>query len=100
MITAGLFIRVEGRPGKAADIEVLLKSAADRVREEGLAVAWFALRLSPAEYVIFDVFTSEADRDAHLQANAAALRAAGGELFAAPPSIEYTDVLAAVLPGE
>jgi len=100
MITAGLLLRVQARPGKTADIEALLKSAADQVRKEGLAVAWFALRLSPAEFVIFDVFTGEADRDAHLQANADALRAAGAELFAAPPSIEYTDVVAAVLPGE
>jgi quinol monooxygenase YgiN len=100
MINTGLFVRVQARPDKTADIEVLLKSAADQVREEGLAVAWFALRLSPAEFIIFDVFTGEADRDAHLQANADALRAAGAELFAAPPSIEYTDVIAAVLPSQ
>ena len=32
---------------------------------------------------------------AHMEANGDALRAAGAELFAEPPSIEYVDVIAA-----
>jgi hypothetical protein len=35
-----------------------------------------------------------------MEANGDALRAAGAELFAEPPSIEYVDVIAAKLPGE
>lgn len=76
-----------------------LKSVVDRVREEGLAVVWFGLRLSPTTFAIFDAFTSEADRDTHLKANGEALRATGAELFTGPPSIENVDVVAALLQG-
>jgi quinol monooxygenase YgiN len=96
MATVGLFIRVEAKPDKVTEVEALLKSVVDRVREEGLAVVWFGLRLGPATFGIFDAFTSEADRDAHLKANGDALRAAGAELFAGSPSIEYVDVVAAL----
>jgi quinol monooxygenase YgiN len=100
MATVGLLVKVEARPGKVTEVEAMLASVVDRVREEGLAVAWFGLRLGPATFAIFDAFTSEADRDAHLEANGDALRAAAAELFTGPPSIEYADVVAATLPGE
>jgi quinol monooxygenase YgiN len=100
MTTVGLVVRVEAKPDKVSEVEAMLASVVDRVREEGLAVVWFGLRLGPTTFAIFDAFTSEADRDAHLKANGDALRAAGAELFAEPPSIEYVDVVAAKLPGE
>jgi quinol monooxygenase YgiN len=97
MVTVGLFIRVEARPDKVPEAEALLKSAVDHVREEGLAALWCALRLGPATFAVFDAFADEADREAHLEANAQALRS---ELFAGPPVIERADVIAAKLPGE
>lgn len=100
MPTTGLVVRVEAKPDKVSEVEAMLASVVDRVREEGLAVVWFGLRLGPTSFAIFDAFTSEADRDAHLKANGDALRAAGAQLFAGPPSIEYADVVAAKLPGE
>lgn len=100
MPAAGLVVRVEAKPDKVSEVEAMLASVVDRVREEGLAIVWFGLRLGPTTFAIFDAFTSEADRDAHLKANGDALRAAGAQLFAGPPSIEYADVVAAKLPGE
>lgn len=100
MPTVGLLVRVEAKPDQVTEVEAMLESVVDRVREEGLAVVWFGLRLGPATFAIFDAFNSEADRDAHLQANGDTLRAAGADLFAEPPSIEYADVIVAKLPGE
>lgn len=100
MPAVGLVVRVEAKPDKVSEVEAMLASVVDRVREEGLAVVWFGLRLSPTAFAIFDAFASEDDRDAHLKANGDALRVAGAQLFSEPPSIEYVDVVAAKLPGE
>jgi quinol monooxygenase YgiN len=100
MVTVGLLIRIEAKPDKVSEVEAMLKSVVDQVREEGAAVVWFALRLGPTTFGIFDAFVDEASREAHLEANGEALRAPGAELFAESPSIEYVDVIAAKLPGE
>lgn len=97
MVTVGHFIRVAAKPGKAAEVEAMLKAALGHVREEGLAIAWYALRLGPTTFAVFDAFADEADREAHMEANIQALRA---ELFAGSPVIEQVDVVAAMLPGE
>jgi quinol monooxygenase YgiN len=100
MVTTGLLIRVEAKPDRADDVEARFKTVVDIVRKEGLAVAWFALRLGPASFAIFDVFKSEADREAHLAANGPALEAAGADLFAQPVDISTARVIASTLPGE
>jgi hypothetical protein len=68
--------------------------------EQFVAVVWFALRLGPTTFGVFDASVDEAHRQAHLEANGPALRgAAAAELFAGSPSIEHVDVFAAKLPG-
>ncbi|HEY0812522.1 MAG TPA: antibiotic biosynthesis monooxygenase [Pseudonocardia sp.] len=96
MVTAGYLIRVEAEPDKVAEVEAMLKSAMDHVRKEGLAVVWFALRLGPTTFGVFDAFADDADRQAHMEANGQALRAA---LFAGAPSVEQVDIIAALVPG-
>jgi quinol monooxygenase YgiN len=75
--------------------------------EAGLALAnqetttplWFALRLGPTTFVVFDAFTAETGRQAHLDGPIAqALMANAPELLAEPPMIERIDVLGAKLP--
>jgi quinol monooxygenase YgiN len=101
MVTVGLLIRIEARPDKVPEVEAMLKSAVDHVREEGLAVVWFALRLGPTTFGVFDAFPDEAGRQAHLDANGKTLRGpAAAELFAGSASVEHVDVVAAKLPGE
>jgi quinol monooxygenase YgiN len=69
------------------------------VEEEPATTAWFAIRLGRSTFGIFDAFSDEAGRQAHLSGKvAAALMAKGAELFAQPPVIEKIDVLAAKLP--
>jgi quinol monooxygenase YgiN len=101
MLTVGFLIRVEAKPDRVAEVEAMLKSAVDHVREEGLAVVWFGLRLGPTTFAIFDAFADEADREGHWDANGATLSsAAAAELFAESASVERVEVVAAMLPGE
>jgi len=63
-------------------------------------VAWFAVRLGPTTFGIFDAFPDEAGRQAHLAGRlAAALLARASELLARPPTIEPVHVLASKLPA-
>ena len=98
--TVGLLVRLEAKPGREADVEGFLKSALPLVQAEPATTAWFAIRLGPSTFGIFDVFPDEAGREAHLQGRvAAALMQNAPELLAQAPSIEKVDVLADKLPG-
>ena len=64
--------------------------------QEPATPIWFALRLGPATFGIFDAFADDAGRKAHLAGQiAAALMAKAPELLAAAPQIEPVDILAA-----
>ncbi len=70
------------------------------VQKEPATLAWFAIRLGPSTFGIFDAFPDEGDRQAHLSGKVAeALMAKAGDLFSKPPVIEKVDVLAAKLPA-
>jgi quinol monooxygenase YgiN len=70
------------------------------VNQEPETTAWFALKMGPSTFGIFDAFPSEAGRDAHLSGEVAkALMAKASDLFAKPPQINKVDVLADKLPG-
>jgi quinol monooxygenase YgiN len=98
--TVGLFVRLEAKPGREADVESFLKSALPLVQAEPDTTAWFAIRLSPSSFAIFDTFPGEDGRAAHLQGPvAAALMEKAPELLVQAPSIERIDVLADKLPG-
>lgn len=99
MVTVGMHIRIEAKPDRAADVEAVLASALDQVREETATAVWVASRLGPTTFVVFDAFADEAGRQAHLDAYGGALREAAGELFAEPPAIEFADIIGAKLPG-
>ncbi len=101
MVTVALLVRLEAKPGKEADVENFLKGGLPIVQEEPATTAWFAIRMGPSTFGIFDAFPDEAGRQAHLTGRvAAALMAQASDLLAQPPSIEQIDVLAAKLPGE
>ena len=100
MVTVALFVRLEAKPGKEAEVENFLKGGLAVVQQEPATTAWFALRLGPSTFGIFDAFPDEEGRQAHLSGKvAAALMAKAGELLSQPPAIEKVDVLAAKLPG-
>ena len=98
-VTVALLVKLEAEPGKEAEVEAFLLSGLPIVQEEPATLAWFAIRLGPSTFGIFDAFPDDAGRQAHLSGKvAAALMAKAPELFATPPAIEKVDVLAAKLP--
>jgi quinol monooxygenase YgiN len=100
MVTVGLLVRLEAKPGKEADVERFLEGGLALVNEEPDTTAWFAIRMGPSTHGIFDVFPSDEGRQAHLKGRVAeALMAQAGDLFSEPPDIGQIDVLAAKLPG-
>ena len=99
MVKLALFVRLEAKPGKEADVENFLRGGLPIVQNEPATIAWFAIRLGPRTFGIFDAFSDEKGRQAHLSGQvAAALMAKAPELLATPPVIEKVDVLAAKLP--
>lgn len=99
MVKVALLVRLEAKPGKEAEVESFLNSGLALVQEEPDTTAWFAIRMGPSTFGIFDAFPNESGRQAHLAGQvAAALMAKAAELFAQPPVIEKVDVLAAKLP--
>ena len=101
MVKVGLFVRLESKPGKEKDVENFLRGGLSLVQQEPATVTWFALRLGPTTFGIFDAFADESGRQAHLAGKvAAALKEKASELLAQPPSIEKVDVIAAKLAGE
>ncbi|MFL9933574.1 antibiotic biosynthesis monooxygenase [Paraburkholderia sp. RL18-103-BIB-C] len=100
MVKLALYVHLEAKPGKEQEVEAFLLGGLPLVEQEPATAAWFALKLGPSSFGIFDAFDDEAGRDAHLNGKvAAALMAKAGELLASPPSINKVDVLAAKLPG-
>ncbi len=98
MVRVGLLVRLQAKPGKEAEVAKFLAGALPVAQGESQTTVWFAIRLGPAEFGIFDAFPDEAGRKAHLSGPiAAALMKRAGELLAEPPRIEQVDVLAAKL---
>src|SRR6267378_7408625 len=100
-VRTALWVPLHAKPGKEAAVESFLKSGLALVQQEPGTTAWFAVKIGPSMYGIFDVFPDEAGREAHLTgAVAKALMANASELLAEPPKIEKLEVLAAKLPSE
>jgi quinol monooxygenase YgiN len=100
MVNTALLVRLEAKPGKEAEVEDFLRGGLAVVIEEPATIAWFAIRLGPSTFGIFDAFPDEAGRQAHLTGRvAAALLSKASEILAQPPAIEKVEVLAAKLPG-
>jgi quinol monooxygenase YgiN len=100
MITVGLFVRLQAKPGKEADVESFLKQGVSMANQETATPIWCALRLGPSTFGVFDAFADETGRSAHLSGPiAVALKANAADLLAEPPQIEHVDILGAKLPG-
>lgn len=101
MVKVALWVRLEAKPGREADVEAFLRAGLPLVQAEPATTAWFGVRVGPSTFGIFDAFPDEAGRSAHLSGRvAAALVEKAGELLAERPAIEKLDVLAAKLPAD
>ncbi|HXD08150.1 MAG TPA: antibiotic biosynthesis monooxygenase [Burkholderiaceae bacterium] len=93
-----LLARIEAKPGQEAAVQDLLVGALALANQEEQTRVWFALKLGPSTFGVFDAFADEAGRQAHLNGRIAqALMAKAPELLAKPPQIDPVDVLAAKL---
>lgn len=99
MLTLSLFARLEAKPGKAEEVASFLKQGLQLANQEATTPLWFALRLGPTTFAIFDAFRDETGRQNHLNGPIAkALMAQASTLLATPPVIERMEVLGAKLP--
>jgi len=99
MVKLGLFVRLQAKPGKEADLGRFLRQGLELANQEEQTPIWFAVQFDKGTFAIFDAFEDDAGRSAHLNGRiAAALMAKASELLAAQPRIEKFDVVAAKLP--
>ena len=99
METVALWVQLEAKKGKEIEVETFLReSQAIAVKETG-TVSWYALKLGPTSYGIFDTFLTNKDREAHLAGEIAkSLQEKAADLFSKPPTIERMDIIASKLP--
>ena len=95
MEAIGLLVTLEARDGKEADAEKFLRTAQSLALNEKGTLKWYAIKIGPGKFGIFDTFANDAGRNAHLTGEIAkALTARANELFAVPPQVEKVEVLA------
>ena len=95
MDTRAILALLEAKPGKEQELEAFLKSAQPLAAAEPATTTWYAVKLGPARFGIFDTFPDDAGRQAHLSgAIAKALFAKADELLAKPPQVEMLEILA------
>jgi len=100
MLKVALFVRLEAKKGKENEVAKFLEKGLELANQETTTPLWFALRLGPRTFAIFDAFADEAGRQSHLNGPIAkALMARAPDLLATPPVIEQIDVLGVKLPG-
>jgi quinol monooxygenase YgiN len=86
---------LEARPGKEKELEAFFKAARPLAVAELATTTWYAVKLGPARFGIFDTFKDEARLQAHLSREIAkALMAKADELLAKPPQLEMLEILA------
>jgi len=95
MDTRAILALLEAKPGKEQELEAFLKSALPLAEAEPATTTWYAVKLGPGRFGIFDTFADDAGRQAHLSgAIAKALFARADELLAKTPQVEMLEILA------
>ncbi len=99
MTNVALWVRLEAKPGKEKAVEEFLRGGLSIVEREPATTTWYAIKMGPSTYGIFDTFPDDKGCQAHLSGEVAkALMQKTDELFAKPPDIQKIDVLAAKVP--
>lgn len=96
MAKFAIWAMLESKPGKEKEVEEFLKSAQPLAEKEAGTLTWYALKIGPSKFGIFDTFANEGGREAHLAGEIAkALMAKAKDLFTKDPEIHKIEVLAA-----
>jgi len=95
MVKLAILARLEAKSGKEQELADFITGALPLAVAEPETIHWFALKLGPSTYGIFDTFEAEAGRQAHLSGPIAkALMAKAPELLSKDPVIELVELLA------
>ena len=98
MITVGIFVRLEAKPGKEEELAAFLMQGLELANRETTTPVWFALRLGGGSFAIFDAFADETGRQAHLSGPITkALMERAPDLLAEPPAIQQLAIMGAKL---
>ena len=90
-----IWAQLESKAGKEKELEEFLKSAQPLAEREPGTLSWYAIKMGPGKYGIFDTFADENGRNAHLNGEIAkALFAKAKDLLATPPKIDKPEILA------
>ncbi len=100
MAKLAIWAVVESKPGKEKAVEAFLKSALPLAEAEPGTLTWYAVKIGPSKYGIFDTFADETGRNAHLNGEIAkALFGPGRELLTKDPEVHKIEVIAAKSAG-
>jgi hypothetical protein len=66
MTNVALWVQLEAKKGKEAEVERFLRDGLTIVNNETETITWYALKLSPSSYAIFDTFSDNKGRESHL----------------------------------
>jgi len=100
MVKVGIWVQLQAKEGKEDEVEEFLRSGEALVADEPGTTAWFALKIGPGKYGIFDAFADDEGRDAHMNGEVAkALMAKAEDLFESAPEIDRPEILASKLPA-
>ncbi len=99
-LTLSFVAKLVAKTETAEEVGSFLAGAVALANDEAGTIVWFALRTDETTFWIVDAFTSEADRQAHIEGPiAAALMANAERLLAEPPEILAAEILAAKVPA-
>jgi hypothetical protein len=57
MTNVALWVQLEAKKGKEAEVERFLRDGLTIVNNEAETITWYALKLGPTSYAIFDTFS-------------------------------------------
>jgi quinol monooxygenase YgiN len=98
-LTVSFVAKLVAKKETTTEVQSLLTTALELANAEVGTVVWFALQTDPTTFWIVDAFSSEADRQTHIEGPiAAALVQSADKLLAMPPEILPAQVLAAKIP--
>ena len=95
MSRVSIWAQLEAKPGKEKEVEDFLKSAQPLAERESQTISWYAIKMGPGKYGIFDTFADENGRNAHLNGEIAkALFSKAKDLLAKPPETSKPEIIA------
>ncbi len=95
MVKCGWLAHMEAKPGQQAGLEAMLGGALPLAQAQSSTRTWYAFKLGPTTFDIFDSFDDAAGRQAHLEGEIAkALMDKADRLLAKPRRIDNVQVVA------